>query len=211
MRVSKPPQERRTELLLAARQLFDQRGVEKTKVSDIVGQIGVSQGVFYYYFPSKENIVDEVVRQVSSEINSWADAVIHDETAPFCLKLAGFIELYIHLIDQFLGDDETQLSPPQPGQEGSRPLTEQCAVALDEKLCQLVRQGEQTGEVTAEFAWEAAQVVLYGLRKQAEEKLPTRCQIYTIAERALGLPANGLVQYMDKRKNTFLRSDKLIE
>ena len=46
MRISKTPQERKIELIAAARRLFDERGIHKTRVSDIVQYVGVAQGVF---------------------------------------------------------------------------------------------------------------------------------------------------------------------
>jgi len=60
-RISKNPEERRDEIINAAQNLFIEKGFAKTKVSDIVKKINVSQGVFYYYFSSKEDIIDEIV------------------------------------------------------------------------------------------------------------------------------------------------------
>ncbi|PAE91010.1 hypothetical protein CHH72_00260 [Shouchella clausii] len=41
----------------AALALFAQEGYHKTKVSDIVKQVGVAQGTFYWHFKNKEEIV----------------------------------------------------------------------------------------------------------------------------------------------------------
>lgn len=204
MRVSKPPHERKAELLAAARTLFDLQGVENTRVSDIVGRVGVSQGIFYYYFKSKDSIVEEVVRQVSQEMEAAAGAILKDGSRDFCSKLSGLIELYIGLVDQFLGDDETSLSADSWGKSGSL-LTGRCAATLDEKLRVLVLEGKARGKVGAQYPWEAAQVVLFGLRQLAEERLPTRRQIYAITEGALCLPRGELTeksgQYRGKGKS----------
>ena len=63
-RVSKPPEERRQELIETAGELFAAQGYEETTVSDIVRQVGVAQGLFYYYFRSKKEIFLEVINQL---------------------------------------------------------------------------------------------------------------------------------------------------
>ncbi|MGF7086718.1 AcrR family transcriptional regulator [Kroppenstedtia sanguinis] len=57
-RISKDPQERRDEILNAAIKLFATKGYEHTSVRDIVKKVGVAQGTFYYYFQSKEEIIN---------------------------------------------------------------------------------------------------------------------------------------------------------
>lgn len=43
-----------------AEQLFLENGYEETMVSDIVKKAGVAQGTFYYYFKSKEAVLDAI-------------------------------------------------------------------------------------------------------------------------------------------------------
>ena len=66
-RISKPPEERRQELIETARELFMSQGYEKTMVGDIVRQVGVAQGLFYYYFRSKQDIFLAVINQFTEE------------------------------------------------------------------------------------------------------------------------------------------------
>ena len=61
VRISKASEERKQEIIESAQTLFLEKGYLKTKVSDIVKHIGVSQGVFYYYFSSKEAVVEEII------------------------------------------------------------------------------------------------------------------------------------------------------
>lgn len=61
MRVTKDPAVRRKELIEAAEELFRTKGCEQTSVSDIVKKVGVAQGTFYYYFESKDGILDAVL------------------------------------------------------------------------------------------------------------------------------------------------------
>lgn len=63
-RVVKAPEERRRELMAAARELFVKVGYEKTSISDIVKHIGVAQGTFYWYFQSKDEILQAILREM---------------------------------------------------------------------------------------------------------------------------------------------------
>lgn len=61
MRVTKEPEERRNEILDVAQMLFFSKGYAKTTVNDILQVIGIAKGTFYYYFKSKEEVMDAVV------------------------------------------------------------------------------------------------------------------------------------------------------
>ncbi|MGH3757895.1 TetR/AcrR family transcriptional regulator [Actinophytocola sp.] len=56
--------ERRTDILRAARTVFEERGFLETRVADIVALADVSQGTFYTYFDSKEAVFVEVAESV---------------------------------------------------------------------------------------------------------------------------------------------------
>jgi AcrR family transcriptional regulator len=55
--------ERREELLAYATRRFAENGFHPTSVADIVDGVGVGKGVFYWYFPSKDDLLLEILRQ----------------------------------------------------------------------------------------------------------------------------------------------------
>ncbi len=66
IRITKDPEVRQAELLDVAQELFIQLGYQQTTVSTIVKKVGVAQGTFYYYFASKEAILEAIfARHVS--------------------------------------------------------------------------------------------------------------------------------------------------
>ena len=71
MRVSKQPEERKNEILDAAEMLFTSKGYSKTTVNDILQIVGIAKGTFYYYFKSKEEVMDAIVMRF---INSGVEA-----------------------------------------------------------------------------------------------------------------------------------------
>lgn len=66
-RVTKDPEERRNELIDVAERLFLESGYENTTVSDIVKEVKVAQGTFYYYFASKQDVLDAVIEREIDE------------------------------------------------------------------------------------------------------------------------------------------------
>lgn len=68
-------EERRAELLEAARRLFVRDGFAEASVSRIVREIGVAQGTFYYYFASKEAALDALLAAHVAEVAERLRAV----------------------------------------------------------------------------------------------------------------------------------------
>ncbi len=68
-RTVKDPEVRKREIVDAAIKLFADDGYDETAVSDIVKEAGVAQGTFYYYFKSKEDILDEIAKRVVDQLN----------------------------------------------------------------------------------------------------------------------------------------------
>ena len=69
-RVSKRPDERKAQLIEMARRLFLREGYVEVSVSRIVHEVGVAQGTFYYYFSSKEEILDAVIEEYLSDLSA---------------------------------------------------------------------------------------------------------------------------------------------
>ncbi|MCX6669232.1 MAG: TetR/AcrR family transcriptional regulator [Methanothrix sp.] len=69
-RIIKDPEERRRELIDTAERLFLAEGYEETAISDIVREVNVSQGAFYYYFDSKEDVLIAVIEKQIAQMES---------------------------------------------------------------------------------------------------------------------------------------------
>jgi TetR/AcrR family transcriptional regulator, transcriptional repressor for nem operon len=65
---TKPAQERRADLLAAGRALFVDKGISATSLEDITNGAGVSKGLFYVYFRSKEELVFALQEQFSNQM-----------------------------------------------------------------------------------------------------------------------------------------------
>jgi len=96
-RVTKDHQERRRELIDAAERLFLSRGYSETAVSDIVREISVAQGTFYYYFRTKEEILEAVIEKNINDLEREIRQVMSREGAGPAEKLMEMINSILHL------------------------------------------------------------------------------------------------------------------
>jgi TetR/AcrR family transcriptional regulator, transcriptional repressor for nem operon len=99
---TKPAEQRRAELLAAGRVLFLAKGIAATSLDDITQRAGVSKGLFYLYFTSKEDLVLALQEQFSGEVAARMAAAA-DAEADWAARLdacvrAGF-ECYRELHD----------------------------------------------------------------------------------------------------------------
>ena len=79
-RTKKPAEQRRKDLVDAARTTFGEKGFKATTVSEVVKEAGVAQGTFYLYFDSKEEILEAVGESIAEEILDAIKARVEDTT-----------------------------------------------------------------------------------------------------------------------------------
>lgn len=60
--------ERKDEFLDTAQELFFTKGYKQTSIESIIKKIGVAKGTFYYYFKSKEDLLDKLTYKMSKKI-----------------------------------------------------------------------------------------------------------------------------------------------
>ncbi|GAA3447861.1 TetR/AcrR family transcriptional regulator [Planomonospora venezuelensis] len=74
--------QRRAELLEAARKVVVERGLASTRVSDIAKATNVSGGLIHYHFATKDDLITEMLRSTSeSEIQRLKEIVAGPESA----------------------------------------------------------------------------------------------------------------------------------
>ena len=108
-RITKEYYERKNELLDAAQEIFLTKGYKQTSVESIIKKVGVAKGTFYYYFKSKEDLLDKLVKRMTSKIKAKIEKIVEKKNLDAISKLekaysiAGNIKLEnIHLIKLML-------------------------------------------------------------------------------------------------------------
>ncbi len=80
MRAPQKFEERKNEILDAAEMLFGTKGYSKTTVNDILRMLGIAKGTFYYYFKSKEEVMDSIVMRFIDTGLKAAKAIAADQS-----------------------------------------------------------------------------------------------------------------------------------
>ena len=75
----KKGEKRKLELIQIAYRLFVTRGYEHTSVDEIIEEAGIAKGTYYYYFQSKEQMLEEVIEMMLQAEAEKAEAVLHTD------------------------------------------------------------------------------------------------------------------------------------
>lgn len=70
-------EQRRSDIVEAARQLYEERGLSRTSAKDIAERAGITRSLFYHYFPDKQAVtsavLDDFVEDYIEALSIWND------------------------------------------------------------------------------------------------------------------------------------------
>jgi len=93
---TKPAEQRRAELLAAGQALFLAKGIAGTSLDDITQCAGVSKGLFYLYFGSKEDLVlalrEQFSRDLADRMRAAAAAIPASTQAGWAARLDACVQ-----------------------------------------------------------------------------------------------------------------------
>ena len=152
----KKGERRKQELLKIAYQMFIQKGYEETSIDEIIAEAGIAKGTYYYYFPSKEATLEEVINMMISDEVQRAKTVVSAEM-PVPQKLVGVI---------------TSLRPEQNESNIADALNQKENIIMHEKigrrivaeavplLAEVVSEGIAQGIFACDYIEERVRVIL---------------------------------------------------
>jgi AcrR family transcriptional regulator len=210
-RIVKKPDERRSELIACAQKLFYLKGYESTSVRDIVDEVGVAKGTFYYYFDSKTAVLEAVVDELIAQAQAILQEIVADETLAAIPKWIQAFQVvgnwkierkdeWIALL-RLLQKDENVLLQYK--------MWMQATQVLSPELAKIIAQGVEEGVFETESIQDAVEIALAiarGVRDTIYDTLlnPNRYDdpaalawrkitaVQTAIERVLGAPPGSL-------------------
>jgi len=183
-RITKDPQVRIAEIIDAAEMLFNTHGYQETQVSDIVKAVGVAQGTFYYYFKSKEEVVEAIVRRTMDRILAAIVDVCAETDIDAPQKMSKVVQITINsarnhdgLLFEYLFDDCNLHILDKIGRQASelfvRPLKKIIVEGIEQGAFKIIYS-----EPIAEFILAIIQVVIDSLyNKESPECQAQRLEI----------------------------------
>ncbi|MGW0179502.1 TetR/AcrR family transcriptional regulator [Nocardia sp. NPDC003345] len=96
-RIRLSPDERRTQLITLGVKMLGERAIEDISVSEIAAQAGISRGLLFHYFPTKQDFQLEVVRHANAELLA---RVIPDPTLGLFEMLRDSVGRYIDYVSE---------------------------------------------------------------------------------------------------------------
>ena len=147
---------RKQELLRIAYRMFMQKGYEETSIDEIIAEAHIAKGTYYYYFPSKEATLEEVINMMINDEVKRAKEIL-SAPIPIPQKLVGVI---------------TSLRPKQDESNITDTLNQKENIIMHEKisrrivdeavplLTEVVSEGTRQGMFTCDHIEERVRMIL---------------------------------------------------
>jgi len=96
------PQERRRLILDRSAEIFARKGVSATTIREIADAVGVYSGALYHYFPSKDAIVTELIREYIEDLSARCQELLVRELPPV-QRLEALAEIALATSEDYRG------------------------------------------------------------------------------------------------------------
>lgn len=186
--------DKREKIVQASIEVFKEKGIEKTKISDIVKRAEIAQGTFYLYFPSKLSVMPAVAEQIVINFIKKIEATVLIK-APLEEQLSQLVDAIFHVTGEFRDVSAIVYAGISTTEHISKwetiytPLYEQVASILEEsKNRQLVRDSidsARTSQLLLGLIESAAEQVFLFNEYEAENEAKQKAELLTFLEHAL--------------------------
>lgn len=195
------------QILDALQQLLTDKSIQNISVSDIAAQAGIGKGSIYYYFPSKEAILDALIQRNYEKPLQTAKNLADQTDIPPFTRMAMLFQACRSSAAAFL----------KQGGEKNRAISIQEAAYLHQKylnyliselkpnLGKIISQGIEAGDIRFDYPDALAEIVLIVLGVKLNNTFlsttPEDCEytirgLISLLEQGTGLP-EGTLNYLN--------------
>ena len=152
----KKGEKRKLELLQIAYKMFLARGYENTSVDEIIEEAGIAKGTFYYYFKSKEQLLEEVIGMMIEEEAQKARLIVGSDL-PVPQKIAAIMAAFrLAQDEQTIGDALNQPENILMHEKTNRRIIDTIVPILSE----VVEAGVKEGVFSCDHIAERMRIIL---------------------------------------------------
>jgi len=201
MRIIKEHDERRNEILDAAERLFHAKGYEKCTVNDILKEVAIAKGTFYYYFKAKEEVMDAVVSRYTDIIISRAEEILQkDDISPEEKLVLAFKAMQIN--NQIDSDMLSEMHKPNNALLHQKTLN-QIVTAMAPILVNVIEEGIEKKVWRCRYPLEYMQIFLAAsltltdegiFELDADSQMKILAALISMLEKMLDLPEDYAMQ-----------------
>lgn len=209
MRVVKEAAVRREEILKTAVRLFASHGYNATSIEDILAAEKIAKGTFYYYFKTKEELLDAAIDTYIARMAEDLQQIVKNEGAGTLEKFISVITKASDPSSDFKRDIMAAIH--QPGNELLHQKSLVVSVlTLVPILTDLVCTGKSEGVFKARYPQVSVEALLFAAQFMFDEQIfpedsasPERLkQFLAVAEEMLGAADGSFDQLLNILKET---------
>jgi AcrR family transcriptional regulator len=163
-RIVKNPDDRRLEIIRAARELFQAKEYSKTTMQDIMVKLNIAKGTIYHYFSSKEELLEAVVEDLVDQELKRKEELLNSERV---INLTALEKLKVIISDDSLADENEGILDSLHHPENTEMHTKQLGryiIKLAPLWASIFRQGCEEGVFKIEHPLECAEFILAGVQ-----------------------------------------------
>ena len=166
-RISKEPDVRRQELMDIGFELYMKNGMKGFGIKDVVNHAGVATGLFYYYFKSKENFVDEVLNDFIVKNMELIEEILVSNERSVMQKLKDSLNIFWTFIEKLA--PYKNVSSFQTEQHFQ--LEQKLFARMQPLIRQVIEEGINIGVFYIDNSLLASGFILYGLSSIAHSEV----------------------------------------
>ncbi len=160
-RTVKKPLERKSDIVEAARYLFQTKEYDKTTMQDVMDTLGIAKGTIYHYFESKDALLEAVIENIVDTTIERMQTIVQKSTGTALEKMQMLVEA-----GRVATDNEDILANlHRPGNAGMHVRLLAATMVKQAPLyAQLIQQGCEEGVFQTTAPLECAEFIIAGIQ-----------------------------------------------
>lgn len=201
MRIVKAYDERRNEILDTAERLFREKGYKKCTVNDILKEVAIAKGTFYYYFKSKEEVMDAIVSRYKENVVARAEKILKkDDISPEEKLMHVFMSMRVN--DKVDSDMLNELHKPENALLHQKTLN-QIVTAMAPVLVKVIEEGIEKKVWSCRYPLQYMQIFLASsltltdegiFELDADSQMKVIAALMSMLEKMLDVPEDSFMQ-----------------
>ena len=164
-------QTKQDQILDALQTLLGDKNIQNISVSETAQTAGIGKGSIYYYFPSKDSIVDALVeRNYEKPLETAKNLAKQTSISPFT-RMAMIFQACRNSSTEFRAQDETKTSDAKEDAFIRQKYMKHLISEMKPVLTEIIRQGIEQGEIHFDYPAALAEIVLIVLTVKLDNSL----------------------------------------